>query len=75
MPFSYDGSGGFIAIDFDPTSKGVRGQIILTSFEGSYRKIANNFTEFLEKYKTGLENDYFEVLNGRLEIKSGAKIW
>ncbi|MGY8767830.1 MAG: SMI1/KNR4 family protein [Pirellulales bacterium] len=67
IPFAYDGSGGYLCIDLDPSDKGFLGQVIQTSSDGFCKRVSNNLSEFFELFIKNLYDNSFDLVEGRLE--------
>lgn len=56
IPLTWDGAGNNICLDFDPTEKGSRGQIIEMWHDDDIRPlVANSFREWITEYVEALE--------------------
>ncbi|TWT91945.1 SMI1/KNR4 family protein [Stieleria varia] len=75
IPFCYDGSGGFLAVDCSPTIEGTNGQIIRTAHDDGNIWVAANLADFLKRFKASLYDGIFEMEDDELEVKSGHSNW
>jgi cell wall assembly regulator SMI1 len=71
IPVAYDGAGGYLHLDLDPSPSGVAGQVIQTTSEGEYRLVAPSFGAFLALFLKHLRRGTFELYEGRLEANTG----
>jgi len=71
IPFAYDGSGGYLLVDLDPTDNGITGQVVRTSHDAGNARIAVSFHSFLEHYLQSLEDNVFVVEDECMEVASG----
>lgn len=67
IPFAYDGSGNFLAIDFNPNSEGTLGQILYlpTGDPEPIAVIADSFDDFLALIIEKLETEMLELIDER----------
>jgi cell wall assembly regulator SMI1 len=66
-PFAYDGSGGYLCVDMDPSSAGSAGQVILTNTDGFCRRVAKSVSLFLDKFRIALHDGKLTVVDEHLE--------
>ncbi|WP_343706506.1 SMI1/KNR4 family protein [Flavobacterium sp.] len=69
IPFAYDGSGNYLAIDFNPNSEGTLGQILYlpTGDPEPIAVIADSFDDFLALIIEKLESEQLELIDEREE--------
>ncbi|WDF65696.1 SMI1/KNR4 family protein [Flavobacterium sp. KACC 22763] len=67
IPFAYDGSGNYLAIDFNPNSEGTLGQILYlpTGDPEPIAVIADSFDDFLVLIMEKLESEQLELIDER----------
>ena len=64
IPITHNGAGDLHCLDFDPTSKGKYGQVILFEHMNESRKcIAPSFEDFLLQFANDLENGKYKIDN------------
>lgn len=67
IPFAYDGSGNYLAIDFNPNSEGTLGQILYlpTGDPEPIAVISDSFDDFLVLIIEKLESEQLELIDER----------
>ncbi len=75
VPFAYDGSGGFLAVDCCPTSCGQSGQIIRTAHDDGNGWVASSLEGFLVRFYDALDGNKFEYEDDEFDVRTGFSNW
>lgn len=75
VPFAYDGSGGYLVVDLEPSIDGLVGQVTRTAHDSGNMRIASSLEEFLGRYARALESGAFTCQGDTVEVRSGFSSW